>query len=215
MEGKNNNSLVVQASERYYHPFVVNFLKGEKIKCFDARMGVGHGYVGYADVFGLKDIGGEFKSGVIGYSVEVKKSNSSIAKKLGQALGYSLFSHRCYLAVAEKFEDDHIEMANRLGVGLIEINGKKCEEILTAQHHEPINDLFLSAVYNLGWARCDMCNEFFQHKKSWTRRNPYYASNKGKVYHSRINKNYDVYYTTTKRRYPVSLCPDCLKNFKF
>ena len=199
--------------EKLLHPIVVNYLKEEK-KCLDAVKDTGHPFVGYADAFGIKDIGGMFRAEVIGYAVEVKTSTESFGKHIGQALGYSLFSHRCYFAVPEKFRPEHIEMANRLGVGLIEIdeNNKRCKEILTAQHHEPIENLFLSVVETLGWDRCNFCGEFFQHSNEWTKKNISYAFENKKTYYHQIPKQ-DVYYTKRqrKRRYPIHLCQDCLK----
>ena len=59
-------------SEKDLHPIVVKFLK-EKKKYMNAKMGIGHSYVGVADAFGIKDIGGKYNSNVIGYAVEVKK----------------------------------------------------------------------------------------------------------------------------------------------
>lgn len=195
------------------HPIVVNFLKND-MKCIDARKELGYYTVGYADAFGIKDIGGQFNARVIGYAVEVKTSKSSFGKHIGQALGYSLFSHRCYLAIPEEFNEDQIEMANRLGVGLIEIKGKKCEEILTARHHEPINDLFLTVVETLGWSKCNICEEFFEHKGEFSRQSTSYAIEKNKTYYRRLKKD-KVYYTKAKRRDSLHICPDCLSHLKF
>lgn len=201
-------------SEKELHPIVKNFLIDDK-KCVDAKVGLGHYSVGYADAFGIKDIGGQFNSKVIGFAIEVKTSKCSFGKHIGQALGYSLFSHRCYLAIPEKFDVEHIEMANRLGVGLIEINnGKKCEEILTAQHHEPIEDIFLTVCQTLGWSNCNMCGEFFKNEKGWTRKSPNHALKINRNYYRRLEKD-KVYYTKAKRRKSIQICHDCLSRFKF
>ncbi len=194
------------------HPIVVNFLKDKNgLKCFDSRKSVGHGYIGYSDAYGIKDIGGKFNSDVIGISVEVKTSNSKFGKIIGQALGYSLFAHRCYLATPETFNEEHIEMANRLGVGLIQIIEKSCEVIQTAQPKNPIRDLFLSAVYRMGWCQCTFCGEFFQHNKRMTRRSINFAKKDNRSYRNKIIKD-NVYYNKPNKRYSIIICPTCLKN---
>lgn len=57
-------------------------------------------------------------------SVEVKLSARNFGKIVGQALGYSLFAHRCYLAAKASFSEEQKELANSLGVGLIELQKK-------------------------------------------------------------------------------------------
>jgi len=197
--------------EKDLHPIVVNYLK-EGMKCFAAKKGGGQDYVGIPDAFGIKDIGGLYKSNIIGIAVEVKPNLNSIAKKLGQALGYSLFSHRCYLAVPKVFSPDHIEMANKLGVGLLQIKDNTCEKILDSQSHEPIENLFLSAVYNLGWCRCDICGEFKEHNKRFTEKNIRFALKDNRIYHRKITPRDKVYYSSRKDRYSFTICPDCMND---
>jgi hypothetical protein len=107
-------------------------------------------------------------------------------------------------------------MANRLGVGLIEIDvkGNKCKEILTAQHHEPIKNLFLCAVEVLGWNKCTFCGEVFKHKEDWTRKSITFAADSKKTFYHIISKK-DIFYTKRqeKERYPIYLCPDCISEF--
>jgi hypothetical protein len=203
----------MKIKEKELHPTVVNFLKDENgMKCFDSRMNIGHGHIGFSDAYGIKDIGGKFNSNVIGISVEVKTSNSKFGKIIGQALGYSLFAHRCYLAIPQPFNEEHIEMANRLGVGLIEIKGDSCKVIQTAQPKIPIKDLFLHAVYRLGWCQCAFCREFFQHNKRWTRKSIDFAKKDKRIYRSKIIKN-NVYFNNENKRYSVILCSNCLKKY--
>src|SRR2546427_11931699 len=94
--------------------------------------------VGYADVLGIRDIGSVLTGDIELIAVEVKLERDNFGKKLGQALGYSLFAHKCYLAIRMKRDDrfsfEEREMANRLGVGLIDIRGtgrKQCREALS------------------------------------------------------------------------------------
>ena len=196
--------------EEDLYPKVVEFLEKEK-RCLASRKKLGHSYVGEADVFGIKDIGGKFNASIIGYAIEVKETTGSFGKHIGQALGYSLFSHRCYLAVHKKFKEEHIEMANRLGVGLIEIKEDKCEEILTAQHHEPIEDLFLQVVYRLGYVKCKMCGEFFKKVKRSCKSPSKVES--GRFYYSKIEK--DVFFHGKSRRWSLIICPKCLKDMEY
>ncbi len=62
------------------------------------------------------------------------------------------------MAIKRKFEPEHKEMANRIGVGLIEIkSGGECHEILTPQYHSPIDTLLLRTIEKLGYYRCSLC----------------------------------------------------------
>ena len=47
-------------SEKDLHPKLVEFLIKEK-KCIAARKELGHSFVGKADAFGIKDIGGRIQ----------------------------------------------------------------------------------------------------------------------------------------------------------
>jgi len=199
------------------HPIVKDFLINEK-KCIDARINLGHQYVGKADVFGIKDIGGIYNSNMIGYAVEVKLERAPFGKNVGQALGYSLFSHRCYFAVPsdDPFDDEDIEMANRLGIGLIQIDieNKDCTEILTAQHHEPIEGLFLTVADVLGYSQCTSCKEFFVHGKETSRRPPSTTAKTGRHFYYRMEKD-NVFFTKSKKRWPVIICNTCLKTLEY
>ncbi|MBU4502798.1 MAG: hypothetical protein KKA79_09455 [Nanoarchaeota archaeon] len=203
--------------EKKLHPIVRDFLINKK-NCIAATIHCGHRYVGYADAFGIKDIGGEYESEMIGYAVEVKKWRAPFGKNIGQALGYSLFSHRCYLAVPndDLFEEEDKEMANRLGIGLIQIDVKKksCEEILTAKHQQPIEALFLSAAEELGYSKCSICKEFFKSEDSdWSKKPPSNALKQDRHHYVRIEK--EVFYTKSKGRRPVYICKSCLKNLEY
>ena len=98
------------------------------------------------------------------FKVEVKLSTSNFGKLLEQALGYSLFAHKCYLAIPmrrrEWFTSEQRELATRLGVGLIEIRGRRamqCAEVLSSQYHERIDALTLRALWNMNYFMCALC----------------------------------------------------------
>ncbi len=200
--------------EKDIHHYLLPFLK-DTIGCFDAQLHKGHGHVGFADIFGLKDIGGQYGAKVIGFAVEVKKTTNPFAVNIGQALGYSLFGHRCYLAVPGKFTDSQVEMANKLGVGLIEIDieHKTCSERLTAHHQEPIEDLFLTTCFDMGWIKCDLCKGFSKHQKNdFMSRSISKAKINDKIFRRRSKQDeVKPFYTGTYNRFSPILCRNCLE----
>lgn len=203
--------------EKNLYPIVQEFLIKNK-KCIDAGINLGHQSVGRADVFGIKDIGGQYGADIIGYAVEVKLWKTPLGKNIGQAVGYTLFSHRSYLAVPIRdcFEEEDIEMANRLGVGLIEVDSKKkkCTEILTAKHHQPIEGLFLWAVESLGYSKCSICKEFFNNDVGWSRKRPSQVYASGKNLYTVKEKDY-IFFTKGNLRWPIMICKDCLKTLEY
>jgi len=110
---------------------------------------------------GIRDVGGRFCGDIEVITIEVKTSRYNFAKSLGQALGYSLFAHKCYLAIllrySERYSPEEKEMASQLGFGLIEIRTGKCTEILTSAPHRPINTLLLRALDSVDYGKCSIC----------------------------------------------------------
>lgn len=150
-------------SEAHYYSWVESFLR-DSLGCFATKQRIGPQIVGYADAVGIRDVGGASRGDIELVAVEVKLSPSPFGKNLGQARGYSLFAHKCYLAVrmgrGDHFSDSQLELANRLGVGLIEITGwrkKRCTEILSPSYCEPIGPLTNIAIENVGYVRCALC----------------------------------------------------------
>lgn len=202
--------------EKYYDP-IEQFLT-DNLYCFKTTQRAGSQHVGYADVVGIRDIGGKNSPEIEIIAVEVKHTPSKIGKKLGQTLGYSLFSHRCYLAIPTKFETKHIEFANRLGVGLIEINkkeGMSCREILTAQKHEPYESLMYTLMSRgLKLKRCEFCGIIFSFEnKKWTRN---LRDHEGKAAYIRhkFSDRFDVISGETLKYKDKAICDECLKLFR-
>ncbi len=190
-------------------------------------------YVGAADVLGVKDIGGVLSSDFEVVAVEVKKTKASFGKSLGQALGYSLFSHKCYLAIPSKkneelFSIDDREIASHLGVGLIEIDVSEdqCYEIVTSKPHKPIETILFHTLNNLGLIKCSICGTL--------KERDYYDDYPKKVgidfyyYDSVFDGEYDeekervkkvkrpLLYT--KEKYPrrlIFICKNCVEKLKF
>jgi len=135
------------------YKYVADFLI-DQLECFDTFQKVGELYTGFADVVGVKDVGGRTTGDFEVIAVEVKKSAYNFAKNLGQALGYSLLAHRCYLAtyLKEPYTSEQEQMAMHLGVGLLRIYNRECEEILSPPRHQPINSLMLKMLENKKYA---------------------------------------------------------------
>lgn len=144
--------------EKNYYSIVKDFLLKE-FKCFYVETEVGVENVGRIDVVGLRDIGGRYSGEIEIISVEVKKSTKSPGKKMGQALAYSVLANRCYLAAPGEFSMEHREIANRLGIGLIEIKDKTCSEKLTSKFFEPIEALSLRLLRRkkINYRKCTLC----------------------------------------------------------
>lgn len=164
--------------ERRYYPMVERFLS-DGLGCFVAKQTKGVRGVGIADLLGARDIGGELDAQVELIAVEVKLTRDNFGKSLGQALGYTLFANKSYLAVpfrrAETFDDEERDEAAHLGVGLIRVGGwqkKRTEEVLTPRSGEPIEALRLKAIANLGYYKCAVCATMIgpEEELGWTKR---------------------------------------------
>ena len=115
----------------------------EAAACYATRQRARSKHVAYVDVPGVREVGGRLSREHEMVAVEVKLWADQFTKLPGQALGYSLFAHRTYLAVwmrnEESFRAEDKDVANRLGVGLMELSGwkkKRCTEVLTSSYPE-------------------------------------------------------------------------------
>ncbi len=157
-----------RVKERDHYRTVVEFLRGEDFNCFFAKESFGARDVGIADAGGIRDVGGQYASDIEIIAVEVKVFWNKFATSLGQARGYSLFAHRCYLAIPfyreKKFRNKHKEMATAMGVGLIEIESAEgpCREVLTAPRATPIERIMRRVLWLNGYARCIRCGSYFE-----------------------------------------------------
>jgi len=206
-------------SETDLYKFVERFLR-EELDCFDTFQKTGPKYVGYADVLGIRDVGGRLCGDIEVTAVEVKTSRYTLAKSLGQALGYSLFAHKCYLAIpmrySKKYSPEDKEMATHLGVGLIEIRTGQCTEILTSPHHQPINSLLLKALDYVGYGRCSICGTLIKVKEAWTKDLKYAGDTEGTMFYY-IKKITDRPVTFSRQKEPtrfVYICHDCVRKLK-
>jgi len=116
------------------------------------------------DVIGIRDPGGNLSGEVQTIAVEVKKEGPPFATMSGQTLGYNVYANRIYLAQSRErpFTIDQMDIASHLGIGLIQIRGRKCHEILSSPFYTPITRLNLHLLETLGLGRCQFCNSFFE-----------------------------------------------------
>ena len=168
--------------ERDYYKDVEKWMV-KHFHCFDSAIdkGLAHGRI---DIIGLRDIGGDFSGEVETIAIEVKRGKTPFANACGQTLGYRVYANRVYFAdietesVASKrkeestpspkyggqspFSPTDIQIASTLGIGLIYIRGRKCEEILTSPFYEPIKRLNLGLLERMGYGRCRFCDSTFR-----------------------------------------------------
>ncbi len=211
--------------ESLYYPYLERFLR-RSLGCFTTEQTTGPPAVGPADVLGVRDLGGTLSGDVELIAVEVKLNTSNFGKHLGQALGYSLFSHKCYLAVPmkkrERFTPEQRELAIRLGVGLIEIRGwraRQCVEVLNSPYHEPIDALMLRALYLVDYFKCAVCGTMVHAlDREMTRRPDVAASESKMLYIQRQvldgRRVRPLMFTRTRKeamRKETYICPDCVE----
>jgi hypothetical protein len=153
--------MTINSLESALYPLVCIWLK-DKFKCFDVRTVQGLRY-SRPDVFGIRDVGGNYSGEIETIVVEVKRGTEPFATASGQARGYSVMANRVYLADkrTEGFTDREEQIASRLGVGLIQIHEDgQCNEVLSSPYHTPITGLWLEMLWKIGWGQCRICGTF-------------------------------------------------------
>jgi hypothetical protein len=115
------------------------------------------------DVAGVRDVGGDLSGDVEAISIEVKRATEPFASMTGQTMGYRVYAHRVYLAEHREktFNQDELQIASNLGVGLIWIKGKRCSEVLSSPFYTPIPRLHLLLLERMALAKCQLCTCFF------------------------------------------------------
>jgi len=208
--------MVSRLKEESLYKYVEDFLINQ-LECFATFQKIGTVFTGYADVIGIKDIGGRTSGDFEVIAVEVKKSTYRFAANLGQALGYSLLAHRCYLAthLKESYTSEQEQMATHLGVGLISIYGKECEEICSSPRHQPIRSLMLKTLENADYGICNFCGNLVSVKKGWTR-NITQGIEKGYLFYypKKLSDRRVLFSQQEKPSKWVYVCGDCIKHLK-
>ena len=115
------------------------------------------------DVLGIRDVGGDFSGDVETIAVEVKRGSTPFTNAAGQTVGYRVYANRVYLADFrdEPFNQDELLIASTLGIGLIQIKGKKCREVLSSPVYQPIPKLQLRLFVALLLGKCQFCGSLF------------------------------------------------------
>ncbi len=197
-------------------------------RCFKIAVnkGLRHGRI---DIIGVRDIGGDLSGEVETIAIEVKRGSFPFANGCGQTLGYNTYANRVYLADlrSDPFTPDELHIASHLGIGLIQIRGRKCMEVASSPFYEPIAKLNLRLLESLGLGRCQMCDSFFEigsadagkrfsklvrekvgnavsKEKGFMFWNREVAARKDKVGIRKVSDG-----TTYERRF---ICPDCIRH---
>lgn len=162
-------------------------LKSDAFGCFKTSKKKGTSFVGQADVVGVREIGGDVRGDIEVIAVEVKTSPNPFGKSLGQALGYSLFAHKCYLAARAHYSLEQKELATKLGVGLIEIrryrSDWRCFHVLSSGNHTPHpHQMETMLRRGLKVIRCSFCGIFIDIEEEKITDSWDVAREKGKIY---------------------------------
>lgn len=148
--------------ESELYPIVERWLR-RRYRCFATAINSGIKY-SRIDVVGVRDIGGDLSGEVESIAVEVKRGTEPFATASGQALGYSVYVNRVYLADFrdKPFNLDETAIASHLGIGLIQISGTKCTETLSSPYYHPLTRLNLSLMERLSLGSCRLCGSLFR-----------------------------------------------------
>ncbi len=213
--------------EAKLYPFVERWIQ-KHFRCFKTAINVGLVY-SRVDVLGVRDVGGDLSGEVESIAIEVKRGSAPFATASGQALGYQVYANRIYLAAVrpEGFEPSELDIASHLGIGLVQIKGTQCREVLSSPYHKPITRMSLQLLERMSLCQCQLCGTFFETgdvgkrlSERWSniaRENfaKALANQKGMVFWNRelgerksklkVRESKDG--STFERRF---LCPDCI-----
>ncbi len=117
------------------------------------------------DVTGLRHTGGDLRGDFELITIEVKKSSGQFLTSAGQAAAYGVYADRAYLCCPrddKPFDEDNIDIASHLGIGLIEIDEhQEIERVLAAPFRRPIPRKRQELLANLGFVVCQICGTPF------------------------------------------------------
>ncbi len=190
--------------------------------------------LGIVDVMGLREMQGDYGSTTELIAFEVKEENSTFLKSLGQAFAYSVYAHKCYLAVRKRYSNvfsyEERDIATQFGVGLIEIKSRNKHEIVaTSRKFMPEEHYFLQILEKLKMFRCSLCRGIFKKQDlvSVSTREinlsekPNYRGNLDKAIRKRKNIRYWLFELDEQREDEYrkhifdrrNLCKDCVSIF--
>lgn len=143
---------------------VVRKWAARHFQCFQTNVDVGLKY-SRADVFCIRDTGGDLTTDFETIVIEVKKGRRPFAKTSGQAYGYRVYANRVYLADYREapFNRTEREIAAQLGIGLIQITTRlKCKEVQASPRYEPIPSMATELLERVKLGTCRVCGDLFQ-----------------------------------------------------
>lgn len=156
------------------YPSVKQFMK-KKPNCIEVFVEAGKQGIGSVDVFGVYYVNNE-KTEIETIGVEIKIDKIPISANFGQAKGYTLFCDKVFFAALDKvderdrkFNDDDVEIAKHLGIGLIQIEqagaGYTCKELLDAPKCESMKKYYDYTLRSKKFFTCKSCKKI-QHSQT-------------------------------------------------
>ena len=154
------NEIPHMPNERDLYPHVVAFLQKE-FSCISTKVNTGTRYA-HIDVLGLRERRSDFATSTELLAVEVKQGGTRLLNFIGQALAYSLYANRIYLAWQKKngqsITKEEIDISSKFGVGLLHISKTaKISLISSSLEFTPERHHFLQALDKLAYFECTMC----------------------------------------------------------
>jgi hypothetical protein len=148
-------------TESAFYPILEKWMV-KHFRCSKSAINVGLQY-SRVGVLGVRDIGGSLSGDIETIVIEVKRGTEPFATASGQTLGYQVYANRVYLADqrADGFAQSELEIASHLGIGLVQIRGSACREILSSPHYRPIVRMSLELVEKLALGKYQLCGTFF------------------------------------------------------
>ncbi len=203
----------------------------EYFGCRTVKQQVGTKF-GKVDVVGLKENHGDLESMSEIIAIEVKEEKASFLQAVGQTCAYSIYAHRCYLAFKKRntneFTYDEIDIADQLGVGLIEVKSNTCNVISTSKLFSPQERYVLQILKKLGYFKCVLCRGTYHMKdisdvssrKIYLEDDPSYYGKLKKAIETRKNVRYHLFelpqILEDDRKYVYDkrfICKDCISIF--
>ena len=159
----------IVAGEKELYESVAKFLQ-EALGCASTAINTGPRYA-QIDVLGLCGRRSNFGSQTEVIAVEVKRGGTRFLHYVGQAVSYSLYCHRVYLAWEKPdgncFTQEEIDIASKFGIGLLSIS-TECEIRLAATSTEfrPEHHRVLEAIDRLKYFQCTICHAHYPKERS-------------------------------------------------
>ena len=161
-------SSTTTASEKELYEPVSAFMRG-RMGCKATKINTGTRF-GQIDVLAIRTRTSDFASNDEVIAVEVKKGGTRFLNFLAQALSYSLYAHRVYLAWQRTsgagYTQEEIDIASHFGVGLLEIDeSERVALISSSSKFQPERQYLMQAVQKLQYFECSICRSVYPIEK--------------------------------------------------